>query len=116
MSHAQYYFSISGEFIAYRRFAGDPFLFGTTGKLIGWFPWRDNDVVNKHGDYLGTVVGDRFVRNMAQKYREYPGNPGFPTNKARVPVPVHRSHHHRPAGTYEDIAKSRLEPDLVPVW
>lgn len=115
MSYAQYYFNISGEFIAYRRFEGDPFLFGTTGKLIGWFPWRDNDVVNKHGDYLGTVVGDRFVRNMAQKYREYPGSPGFP-ERAHFPGPVRKSHYHRPAGTYEDIMVNRLEPELSPVW
>lgn len=107
MSHAQLYFNIHGDFIAFRRFDKDMFLFGTDGKVMGWFPWRDNDAVNMHGDYLGTAVGDRFVRNLAQKYREYPGNPGFPTS-AGIPTP-RRSTFHHPAGTYVDIDPKRLE-------
>lgn len=34
--------------------------------------------MDKSGDYLGTVVGDRLLRRQSQRYRGYPGYPGCP--------------------------------------
>lgn len=71
-------FDTRGKGVAFRRTAGDQFLWDKHGKWIGWFPWGDADAVDKQGKYLGTVVGDRLVARVSQPYRGYPGYPGYP--------------------------------------
>ncbi|WP_431843147.1 hypothetical protein [Calidifontibacter indicus] len=75
---ATFYFNLAGTPIAFRRSDDDRFLFNPQGHWIGWFPWGDDDVVNKQGEYLGTVVGNRLLRRDQQPYRGYPGYPGYP--------------------------------------
>ncbi|MBZ6078409.1 hypothetical protein [Microvirga puerhi] len=57
----QYYFSSSGDWIAFRRYRKDRYLFDQKGNWIGWFPWTDNDAVDLNGQYLGTVVDDNRI-------------------------------------------------------
>lgn len=71
-------FDTHGKGIAFRRTRTDRFLWDTHGHWIGWFPWGDADAVDKHGKYLGTVVGDRLLSRVGQPYRGYPGYPGYP--------------------------------------
>ena len=75
---ATFFYDLHGHPVAFRRQPDDRFLFDKQGYWIGWFPWGDNDAVDKSGKYLGTVVGDRFLERAAQPYRGYPGYPGYP--------------------------------------
>lgn len=74
----EYYFNTRGEFVAFRPAKDGRFLFDKSGRWIGWFPWEDVDAVDTQGNYLGTVVGNRFVARVNQPYRGYPGYPGYP--------------------------------------
>lgn len=67
-----FFFDLSGAPVAFRRTASDRYLFDKQGHWIGWFPWGDNDVVDKDGEYLGTVVGNRLLSRLVQPYRGYP--------------------------------------------
>ncbi|BDZ48633.1 hypothetical protein GCM10025867_08740 [Frondihabitans sucicola] len=71
-------FNLHGHHVAFRRTQEDKFLFDKHGHWLGWFPWGDNDAVDKTGKYLGTVVGNRLLRRTFQPYRGYPGYPGYP--------------------------------------
>lgn len=65
-ARVQHYFSSMGEWIAFRRYPGDRYLFDHKGNWIGWFPWGDNDIVDLNGQYLGTVMdGNRIYRKMS---------------------------------------------------
>ncbi|ASN21640.1 hypothetical protein CGK93_19675 [Arthrobacter sp. YN] len=75
---AVFYFNTKGNPIAFRRSEKDRYLFDKNGNWIGWFPWGDNDAVDKEGNYLGTVVGNRLLKRDSQPYRGYPGYPGYP--------------------------------------
>jgi hypothetical protein len=67
-----------GKAVAYRRSPEDKWLWDTHGRWLGWFPWGDNDAYTKHGQYLGTIVGNRLFCRIGQSYRGYPGYPGYP--------------------------------------
>lgn len=59
----QHFFDSSGQWIAFRHHANDRYLYNTKGKWIGWFPWKDGEVVDIHGRYLGMVLDtDRIYR------------------------------------------------------
>lgn len=75
---AHFLFNSHGNVIAFRRTEDDKFLWDKNGNWIGWFPWGDDDAVDKHGKYLGTVVKNRLLRRNNQPYRGYPGYPGYP--------------------------------------
>lgn len=45
---------------------------------IGWFPWGNEDALDQQGNYLGTVVGNRFLARVSPIFRGYPGYPGYP--------------------------------------
>ena len=75
-NNPQFLFNSSGNWIAFRV---GKYVFNTHGRWIGWLPWGDEDVVDTHGNYLGTIVdGDRFYRFHYRPYRGYPGYPGYP--------------------------------------
>lgn len=57
-----YLFDMEGEPIAFRRAWNDPYVFGLDGSWIGWCPWEDHHVVDRRGEYLGSLVDDRLVR------------------------------------------------------
>lgn len=75
---ATFYFDSHGSPVAFRRNEKDKYLFDKRGHWIGWFPWEDDDVVDRRGKYLGTVIGNRLLRRITQPYRGYPGHPGYP--------------------------------------
>ena len=77
----QHLFDSQGEWIAFRY--GEN-VFDRTGDWIGWLPWGDGEIVDAHGEYLGTIVdsdGSRLYRFRNRPYRGYPGyktDPGYP--------------------------------------
>jgi len=75
---ATFLYNRSGKAIGFRRTPDDKFLWDTHGHWIGWFPWGDDDAVDKSGKYLGTVVQNRLLRRNSPRYRGYPGYPGYP--------------------------------------
>jgi hypothetical protein len=74
----QVFFNSAGQFVAFRRTARDKYLFDKNGKWIGWFPWNDGYAVDTKGTYLGTIAGNRFLKENNPRYRGYPGYPGYP--------------------------------------
>ena len=77
----QHLFDSQGNWIAFRR---GEHVFDPGGDWIGWLPWDDGEIVDAHGEYLGTIVdrdGSRLYRFRDHPYRGYPGykiNPGYP--------------------------------------
>ena len=69
-------FDSRGTWIAFRK---GKYVYDSDGNWIGWLPWNDDDVVDRTGDYLGTIVKrKRLYRLAARPYRGYPGYPGDP--------------------------------------
>ena len=71
----KYLFDSRGRWIAFRK---GKYVYDRDGNWIGWIPWRDNEVVNRNGEYLGTIVNKRLYRFRSHPYRGYPGYPGYP--------------------------------------
>jgi hypothetical protein len=62
----QHFFDSSGQWVAFRHHDNDRYLYNTKGKWIGWFPWKDGEVVDIHGRYLGMVLDkDRIYRKTS---------------------------------------------------
>ena len=101
-----YLFDMGGRPVAFRRTWTDPHVFDLDGHWVGWFPWDDNDAVDQHGDYLGTVVDDRLVRR-----NDWCGRPC--TGTSSDPGPVERTgtpgtpHHFFNRFAYEDVRLAR---------
>lgn len=57
-----YLFDMAGDPIAFRRTWTDTYVFDAAGHWLGWLPWDNNDVVDRDGHYLATIVDDRLVR------------------------------------------------------
>jgi hypothetical protein len=105
----KYYFSSSGEWIAFSRSETDRYVFDRKGTWIGWFPWGDKEIADINGQYLGTVVyGDRIFRrpSSAPERREagfvmdpgtagYAGYPGYAA-------------HREPPRDFKDIDMTRI--------
>ncbi len=71
-----YLFDSRGSWIAFRN---GKYVYDCDGNWIGWLPWNDEDVVDRDGAYLGTIVKKkRLYRLAARPYRGYPGYPGYP--------------------------------------
>lgn len=104
----EYYFDTHGYFVAFRRAPEDQFLFDTSGRWIGWFPWSDADAVNKRGKYLGTIVGNRLVARRSQPYRGYPGYPGYPGYAGNPGHPGHAGFSGYMSG-FNDIPRELLK-------
>ncbi|GAB2788836.1 hypothetical protein [Amycolatopsis magusensis] len=105
---AIHYYDSSGLWIAFRRKPDDRYLFNSHAAWIGWFPWRDADAVTTTGDYLGTIVGDRFLHRHRQPYRGYPGFPGFPGYPGHPAYPGHWGPRSLPAG-FADVPLPMLK-------
>jgi len=103
-----FYFNSAGEVAAFRRSADDKFLFDQNGNWIGWFPWDDDDAVDREGDYLGTVVGNRLLARTSPSYRGYPGYPGYPGYAGYPGYPGHAGYGGYHSG-FEDVDPSRLK-------
>jgi 4-fold beta flower protein len=102
----QYFFDSSGNWIAFRK---DRYVFDRQGSWIGWLPWDDADVVDIHGQYLGTIFpGDRFYKITGRPYRGYPGYPGFPGYPGYPGYPGFAGYSPRPVGTEEVELSERV--------
>lgn len=105
----KYYFSSSGEWIAFSRSETDRYVFDRKGTWIGWFPWGDKEIADINGQYLGTVVyGDRIFRrpSSAPERREAgfvmdPGTAGY------AGYPGYAAHREPPRG-FKDIDITRI--------
>lgn len=75
---ATFLYDSHGNVVAFRRKPDDKFLWDRHGHWIGWFPWGDDEAVDKQGKYLGTVLGNRLLKQNYHPYRGYPGYPGYP--------------------------------------
>lgn len=96
----QYLFNSRGNWIAFRE---GRYVFDTNGNWIGWLPWNEPEVVDKQGNYLGTIFPDnRLYREVARPYRGYPGYPGYPGSPGYPGYPGFAGHSPLPLGT-EDI-------------
>lgn len=105
---AVFFFNNTGNPVAFRRNHEDKFLFDKTGNWIGWFPWGDNDAVDKEGNYLGTVVGNRLLKRDSQGYRGYPGYPGYPGYAGYPGYPGYAGYSGYHSG-FSDVPESSLK-------
>lgn len=84
-SEVQHLFSSAGRWVAFRL---GKYVFTRSGEWIGSLPWGDEDIVEVHGEYLGTICGgNRLYRFRNHSYRGYPGYPGYPGFASYSPVP-----------------------------
>ncbi|MGC1310525.1 MAG: 4-fold beta flower protein [Phormidesmis sp.] len=101
----QYLFNSSGQWIAFRL---GKYVFNTEGEWIGWLPWEEPDVVDKSGNYLGTIYPEgRFYKTCFNHLREYPGYPGYPDYPGYPGYPGFKGFSPLPAGT-EDLKELSL--------
>jgi len=103
-----HYFDSAGNWIAFRRRPDDKYLFNKSGSWIGWFPWGDDDAVDTHGEYLGTVVKNRLLRKTSPRYRGYPGYPGYPGYAGYPGYPGYAGYFGHTSG-YGDVPAVRME-------
>lgn len=105
----KYYFSSSGEWIAFRLSETDRYLFDQKGNWIGWFPGNDNDIVGLDDQYLGTVFyGNRIYRRSSSDTKKR--NVGFvmdPGDAQYVSHPGHAAPYAPPHG-YKDIDMTKI--------
>ena len=88
----QHFFDSSGQWVAFRLHRNDRYLFNAKGKWIGWFPWKDGEVVDIHGRYLGTLLDkDRIYRKTSSPpngrkagFVSPPGDSGYAGYAERV--------------------------------
>ncbi len=74
----EHLFDSRGTWVAFRR---GKYVFDPSGAWIGWLPWDDEEIVDTHGEYFGTIVHrgkPRLYRILSHPYRGYPGHPGYP--------------------------------------
>ena len=75
-----YLYNSKGEYIAFK--IGN-YIFNNKNAWIGWLPWSNNEIVNKEGEYIGTILNDRIYsfsrRNITEHpgYISFPGHPGY---------------------------------------
>ena len=76
----QYFYNSQGEFIAFRI---GKYIFDSHNNWVGWLPWKDREIVDKMGDYIATIHGDRlyvFSRRECKNHPgfiKFPGHPGY---------------------------------------
>jgi hypothetical protein len=97
-----YLFDMAGDVIAFRRTWTDPFVFDLDGHWVGWFPWSDNDAVDRDGRYLGTVVDDRLVRRNDWCQRTCATQPDDPGTVVPTGTPQ-RPHYFPNRFAYDDV-------------
>ncbi len=93
-------FNSRGGWIAFRK---GKYVYDPDGNWIGWLPWNDDDVVDREGAYLGTIVKKkRLYRLEARPSRGYPGYPGHPGHAGYPGYPGHAGGDLPPFGA-EDV-------------
>lgn len=100
-------YDMAGNWIAFRTAYDGKYLFDTTGEWIGWFPWDDNDAVDRDGNYLGTVIDNRLLQRLDHGYRTNPGYPGAPAFPGHIGFPGSTGYYGGLPG-YADVPLSQL--------
>ena len=101
----EYYFDYKGKWIAFRQ---GKYLYNSSARWIGWFPWENGIAVDTDGKYFATVYEDRLLVDLLQKKVKYPGYPGFPGIVTPPTHPGFRGYCGYIPNT-EDISERRLE-------
>lgn len=102
-----FFYDLHGAVVAFRRTEDDQYLFNKEGHWIGWFPWGDEDAVDRDGKYLGTIVGNRLLSRQNQPYRGYPGYPGYPGYAGYPGYPGHAGYAGHQSG-FSDVDEEKL--------
>lgn len=95
-------YDMAGHWIAFRTAYDGKYLFDTTGNWIGWFPWGDDDAVDRDGNYLGTIVENRLLYGFDHDCHGDPGYPGAPAFPDHVGYPGSVGYYGSVAG-FQDI-------------
>ncbi len=100
-----YLFDSRGSWIAFRK---GKYVYDRDGNWIGWLPWKDDDVVDRDGAYLGTIVKKkRLYRLLSRPRRGYPGYPGYPGSPGYPGYPGYPGFDQPPPGAEDvDIVES----------
>jgi hypothetical protein len=113
---AAHLYASDGRWIAWYQ-PGLPYVWDTTGRWIGWFPWADSadqaergDVLDPYDTYLGTVVGDRLLVHTARRPRPVPTRVPEPQRPVGPPD-VDRALALPPPVGYTDVGAHRLSGD-----
>lgn len=99
---SSFLFDLDGRVIAFQRSWDDRHVFGTDGRCIGWRPDDGNDVVDRGGHHLGTIVADRLVRRNDAAPRPLPvtvPDAGWATPTGRPGTALPFEHRY----AYEDV-------------
>lgn len=101
----QYLFDSRGAWIAFRR---GKYVFDPSGGWMGWLPWDDKDVVDKSGNYLGTIYAEnRLYSFRFHPYRGYPGYPAYPSYPGYPGYPGYAGYSPLPVGAQDvDLSKA----------
>ena len=91
-------------------------VFDTFAVWRGWFPWEESaDSVTPQGEYLGTVVGNRFYRFDHKKDVHVRYYPSFPAIPVWLDAPVSTAPKNLPDGATDvEIRPARLRPSSGP--
>ena len=92
----QYLYNSEGKWVAFKE---KKYIFNTEGEWIGWLGWRDADVADKDGKYIGTIThGNRIYYFSNHPYRGNPGYPGSPGYPGRPGYPGQAGYDSPPSG------------------
>ena len=84
MMSDNYLYNSNGEYIAFKV---GKYIFNNTNTWIGWLPWSNNEIVNKEGEYIGTIFNDRIFSFSRRNIREHPGYISFPGHPGYIKDP-----------------------------
>ena len=95
-----YLYNSEGKWIAFQK---GKYVFDTSAEWIGWLGWGDNDVADRDGKYLGTIIqGNRLYFFTNHSFRGNPGYPGSPAYPGRPAYPGQAGYSSLPSGA-EDV-------------
>lgn len=98
-----YYFDSQGRWIAFRTSESDTNVWSPTAEWVGWLAWGNGDVCSvKTQQYLGTFIGDRFLKLTSPPSYYTPYLPYTPYTPYTPYSPYAKSSIHIPHG-YMDI-------------
>ena len=84
MKPDNYLYNSKGEYIAFKS---GRYVFNSKNEWIGWLPWNNNEIVNREGDYIGTLINDRLFSFSRRELKEHPGFIAFPGHPGFISDP-----------------------------
>ncbi|HTQ08710.1 MAG TPA: hypothetical protein VMI31_01425 [Fimbriimonadaceae bacterium] len=81
----QYLYNSEGEWIGFRKGRN---VFNKESVWCGWLPWESEEVVDQHGEYLGTIHGgNRLYHFSDRREHDAPETPAYPEHPGYVGDP-----------------------------